>query len=54
MPNYRLRECFESSELLQTAPRLRFWESFRCARLKLWDEEARCLVPFRKRETVTA
>jgi len=54
VPNYRLRECFESSALLQRAPRLRFWESFRCARLKLWDEELRRLVPFRGRESATA
>jgi acyl-lipid omega-6 desaturase (Delta-12 desaturase) len=51
VPNYRLRECFESSQLLQKAPRL---ESFRCARLKLWDEEARRLVPFRKRQPLHA
>jgi omega-6 fatty acid desaturase (delta-12 desaturase) len=46
IPNYRLRECFESSPLLQRAPRLTIRESFRCARLKLWDEESRRLVPF--------
>jgi omega-6 fatty acid desaturase (delta-12 desaturase) len=54
VPNYRLRECFESSALLQRAPRLRFWESFRCARLKLWDEEARRLVPFARLRTAAA
>jgi len=46
VPNYRLRECFQSSPLLQKAPRIRFLESFRCARLKLWDEDAKRLVPF--------
>jgi len=54
VPNYRLRECFESSALLQTAPRLSLRASFRCARLKLWDEEARRLVPFPKRHLATA
>jgi acyl-lipid omega-6 desaturase (Delta-12 desaturase) len=54
VPNYRLRECFESSALLQRAPRLRFWESFRCARLKLWDEETKRLVPFPRQRTATA
>jgi omega-6 fatty acid desaturase (delta-12 desaturase) len=49
IPNYRLRECFESSPLLQRAPRLSIRESFRCARLKLWDEQARRLVPFPSR-----
>jgi omega-6 fatty acid desaturase (delta-12 desaturase) len=46
VPNYRLRECFES---MQRAPRLRVAESFRCARLKLWDESSRRLVPFPNR-----
>jgi len=53
VPNYRLRECFHSNALLQKAPRLTFWASLRCARLKLWDEEARRLVPFPRR-SVTA
>ena len=39
VPNYRLRECYQSSPQLQSAPRLTLRESFRCARLKLWDEE---------------
>jgi len=49
VPNYRLRECYESSPLLQKAPRLTVRESFRCARLKLWDEEQRRLVRFPSR-----
>ena len=53
VPNYRLRECFESSALLQRAPRLRFWESFHCARLKLWDEETKRLVPFSRLRALT-
>ena len=39
IPNYRLREAFESSPLLQAAPRLTLWTSLKSARLKLWDEE---------------
>jgi omega-6 fatty acid desaturase (delta-12 desaturase) len=46
VPNYRLRECFESSPRLQAAPRLTLWNSLRCARLKLWDEDAQQLVGF--------
>lgn len=49
IPNYRLREAFESSPVLQEAPRLTFWSSLRCARLKLWDEELQQLVGFPKR-----
>lgn len=46
VPNYRLRECFESDPRLQSAPRLTFWSSLRCARLKLWDEDGGRLVGF--------
>jgi omega-6 fatty acid desaturase (delta-12 desaturase) len=49
VPNYRLRECFESNPLLQRAPRLTLRESLKCARLKLWDEQSRRLVPFPSR-----
>jgi len=54
IPNYRLRECFESSPLLQRAPRLTFWSSLRCARLKLWDEDTRRLIPFPRRRELRA
>lgn len=49
VPNYRLREAFESSPLLQLAPRLTLWTSLKCARLKLWDEELQRMVGFPKR-----
>jgi omega-6 fatty acid desaturase (delta-12 desaturase) len=54
VPNYRLRECYESSPLLQRAPRLSIRASLRCARLKLWDPEARKLVGFPSRRTLEA
>jgi len=47
IPNYRLRECYESHPLLQTAPRITLWTSLRSARLKLWDEDAQRMVGFR-------
>jgi omega-6 fatty acid desaturase (delta-12 desaturase) len=46
VPNYRLRECFESSLRLQAVPRLTLWSSLHCARLKLWDEGAQRMVGF--------
>jgi omega-6 fatty acid desaturase (delta-12 desaturase) len=46
IPNYRLRECLESHPRLQTAPRLTLRTSLGTARLRLWDEDARRLVPF--------
>ena len=48
IPNYRLRECFESSPALQSAPRLTLWSSLRSAGLKLWDEDAGRMVGFRR------
>jgi acyl-lipid omega-6 desaturase (Delta-12 desaturase) len=39
IPNYRLREAFESDPLLRRAPRLTLRTSLNCARMKLWDED---------------
>ena len=47
VPNYRLREAFESSPLLQAAPRLTLWTSLKSARLKLWCEETKRMVAFK-------
>jgi omega-6 fatty acid desaturase (delta-12 desaturase) len=46
IPNYRLRACHEANPAFQTAPRLTFWASLKCANLALWDTERRKLVPF--------
>ncbi len=46
VPNYRLRACFEACPPLQAARRLTFVASLRCARLKLWDEDAGRMVGF--------
>jgi acyl-lipid omega-6 desaturase (Delta-12 desaturase) len=46
VPNYRLRPCFQSHPRLQDARRLTVRSSLRSARLRLWDEKARRLVPF--------
>jgi omega-6 fatty acid desaturase (delta-12 desaturase) len=49
IPNYRLREAFESHPQLQAAQKLTLWSSLGCARLKLWDEELQRMVGFPKR-----
>jgi acyl-lipid omega-6 desaturase (Delta-12 desaturase) len=46
VPNYRLRECFDSHAKLRQAARLTFRTSLRTARLRLWDAQANRLVPF--------
>ena len=47
IPNYRLAECFEANPSMQRVTRITLRQSFRCAGLKLWDEERRALVGFR-------
>jgi acyl-lipid omega-6 desaturase (Delta-12 desaturase) len=46
VPNYRLRECFESDPRLRQGPRLTLRQSLACARMKLWDEDAQRMVGF--------
>jgi omega-6 fatty acid desaturase (delta-12 desaturase) len=46
IPNYRLREAFESNPLLRCAPRLTLRSSLRSARMKLWDEGRGRMVGF--------
>jgi omega-6 fatty acid desaturase (delta-12 desaturase) len=46
IPNYRLQECLAASPEFQALNRITLWESFKCARLTLWDEDQRRLVGF--------
>lgn len=46
IPFYRLREVLRAYPELMETSRLTLWESFKCARLKLWDEAGRRLVTF--------
>jgi len=48
IPNYRLKECLEKHEILNEAPRLKFFESLRCGAFALWDEKRRMMVSFRE------
>lgn len=50
IPNYRLAAAFEENPEMQRVTRIKLWESFRCAKLKLWDEENRTLIGFRQLE----
>jgi acyl-lipid omega-6 desaturase (Delta-12 desaturase) len=47
IPNYRLRDCFEQNPEFWRAKRLSLLSSLRCARLAVWDEQERKLIPFR-------
>lgn len=46
IPNYHLPRCFREVTELQKVTRLSIWNSLRCARLHLWDEEAQRLIGF--------
>lgn len=44
--NYRLQDCIEASPELRAINRLTLWDSLKCARLKLWDEDGKRLIGF--------
>jgi omega-6 fatty acid desaturase (delta-12 desaturase) len=46
VPNYRLRECFDSHPRLREVTRLTLGASLRSARLRLWDAQKKRMVPF--------
>ncbi len=48
IPFYRLPRVLKEHPELSAMSRVGFWESFRCARLALWDEAAGRLVSFRE------
>ncbi len=55
IPNYRLQECLDASPELKEIPiKIRFFESLKCARLALWDEDNRKLVSFGTARAVAA
>lgn len=47
IPNYNLRSCHNSHPMFARAPTLTLRSSFRTARLRLWDEQARKLIGFK-------
>lgn len=54
IPFYRLGEAIKDHDLLAQSKRITLWESFRCARLHLWDEKSRRLMSFADARSVTA
>jgi len=45
IPNYRLAQCFHENPELPRRP-LTIRESFRCLRVRLWDEDSRTMIGF--------
>jgi omega-6 fatty acid desaturase (delta-12 desaturase) len=48
IPFYRLQQVLDDHPELKPMSRVGLWESFRCARLALWDEANGRLVSFRE------
>ena len=48
VPFYRLNQVLKDHPELKDLGRVTLWESFRCARLALWDEASRRLISFRE------
>ena len=46
IPNYNLPTCYADVPELRQAVTLGLWDSFRCTRLKLWDEHLQRMVTF--------
>jgi len=53
IPFYRLYEVIGDYPELATIGRLTFWESIRCVKLALWDEDNRELVSFAEARRIT-
>lgn len=54
IPFYRLGEVIRDHDILAQSRRITLWQSFRCARLHLWDEQGRRLLSFAEARAVAA
>ncbi|WP_243627925.1 fatty acid desaturase [Rhodovulum sp. BSW8] len=54
IPFYRLGEVVRDHDLLEWSKRITIWESLRCARLHLWDENRQRLVSFTEARAIPA
>lgn len=49
VPNYQLARCHQENPILdKLANKITFWQSLRCAKNKLWDEEQQRMISFRE------
>ncbi|MEE9272397.1 MAG: fatty acid desaturase [Robiginitomaculum sp.] len=46
IPFYRLTEVLRNHPALTGLNRITFWQSIKCVKLQLWDENKRCLISF--------
>ncbi|ATG46427.1 fatty acid desaturase [Celeribacter ethanolicus] len=54
IPFYRLDEVIRDHDVLAQTKRITLWESFRCARLHLWDEQSHRLLSFAEARALSA
>ncbi|SMX40995.1 Fatty acid desaturase [Ruegeria arenilitoris] len=54
IPYYRLHDVVKDHDVLAQTRRITLWESFRCARLHLWDEKSRRLLTFAEARALPA
>ncbi|MBL4802656.1 MAG: fatty acid desaturase [Emcibacter sp.] len=54
IPNYRLQECHDTAPHMPEIREIRFWQSLKCIRLTLWDEDLSRLVDFSHLRTLKA
>ena len=52
IPNYNLQRCHEADPLFQQVKPMTFWSSLRSLQLRLWDEQQRKLVGYRRMRQV--
>jgi hypothetical protein len=50
IPNYNLPACYAAEPAFQQAVTLGIWDSLKCTRLKLWDEERQRMITFAQAE----
>ena len=48
VPSYRLAACHAAAPVFSSVPRIGLRDGIRCARLKLWDEDAKRLIGWRE------
>jgi omega-6 fatty acid desaturase (delta-12 desaturase) len=48
IPNYYLSRCHRENSLFMQIKPLKFWQSFRAVTFRLWNEETREMISFRK------
>jgi len=53
IPNYNLPTCYDDVPELRQAVTLGMRDSFKCTRLKLWDEQLQRMVTFREAKVQT-